>query len=170
MKYWILSLITIFVVSATYSQVDTVPPFKKNPGLPPIQLIQADNSVLNKDGLKKNKETMVMYFSPDCDHCKHQMEDMIKNMDKLKKYQIIMATHRPLEEMKTFYKKYEVSKYENIRMGQDSKYLLPPYFRMGSLPFMVLYDAKNNLIANFEGNVAIEKIVTAFDLREKGKL
>jgi thioredoxin-related protein len=169
-KHWTLVFITAMAFNICNAQPDTVPPYKKNPGLPPIQLVQADNSVLTRDALKKNKETMIMYFSPDCDHCKHQMEAMIKNIEQLKKYQIVMATHRSLEEMKGFYKKYELSKYANIKMGQDSKYLLPPYYRMGSLPYMALYDAKGNLISVFEGNIAIDKLVAAFDQRAKGKL
>ena len=35
---------------------------------------------------------MLMVFSPDCEHCQHETEEIIKNIDQFKKYQIVMAT------------------------------------------------------------------------------
>lgn len=162
MKNGVLIILATFLLQVSQGQTDTTAPFRKYPVIPPISLLQTDSTVLTKESLKKNQQTMIMYFSPECEHCKHQMEDMIKQMSVLKKYQIVMATYQPMDEIKQFYQTYQVAKYPNIRMGRDTKYMLPPFYRMRSMPYMALYDAKGNLITTFEGNVKIDKLVEAF--------
>ena len=103
-----------------------------------------------------------MYFSPDCDHCRHQTEDLLRDINSFKKIQIVMATYQPFESMKEFYQKYKLSDYNSIHLGRDSKFILPPFYRMGNLPYLALYDKKGNLITTFEGNQKVNKILKAF--------
>jgi primosomal protein N' len=87
---------------------------------------------------------------------------MEKRMKDLKKYQIIMVTYQPFEEMVSFYKVHKIEDYPNIKMGRDSKFFLPPFFKIQSLPFQALYDKGGDLITTFEGNVKIDKLLDAF--------
>lgn len=164
MKPFILLATVLFSFSIqAQQQPDTSAPFRRNPIIPSFELMQVDSTPLTKDKIEKKHNTMLMFFSPDCSHCQHQMEDMIKGMDSLKDVQIVMATYQPFEEMVGFYNKYSIAKYHNIKMGRDTKYFLPPYFRMKSLPYMALYDKKGNLITTFEGNHPVAKLVNAFE-------
>ena len=104
---------------------------------------------------------MLMYFSPDCEHCQHQTEDILHDIRSFKKIQIVMATYQPFESMKSFYEKYDLARY-NIHVGRDTKFILPPFYRIQSLPFIALYDKKGNLITTFEGNQKVNKILKAF--------
>jgi thioredoxin-related protein len=160
-KRWILFILLSILIKGVSAQVDT-PAYKRFPTIPPLNLMQVDSSMLTKDNLKKHQATMIMYFSPSCEHCQHQMEDMAKHMDELKKVQIVMVTYQPFDEMVTFYKNYKIASYPNIRMGRDAKFVLPPFYHIQSLPFMALYDKKGNFITTFEGNVKIEKLMQAF--------
>lgn len=137
------------------------PAYKRFPTVPPFSILQVDSTTLTKDNLKP-QPTIIMYFSPDCDHCKHQWEDMEKQMKDLKKYQIIMITYQPFDLMVEFYKMHKIASYDNIKMGQDTQFMLPPFFRMQSLPYMALYDKSGNLVTTFEGNVKIDKMLAAF--------
>jgi len=152
-------LVTLISVTSALAQADTTPPFRRFPVLPPLMLTQLNNSQFTKDNLKKNQPTLLMYFSPDCDHCKHQIQDMMGKMNEFKKIQIVMATYRPMEEMRQFYHNYKLKKYSNIKIGRDAKFLLPPFFRIRNLPFMALYDTEGNLITTFEGNVSTDSLV-----------
>ena len=87
-----------------------------------------------------------MFFSPECEHCKHQMQDILADFSKFKDIEIVMATFQPFDEMKTFYTYYRIADHSNILMGRDEKYLLPPFYRMQSLPFLALYDKKGSLL------------------------
>ena len=139
------------------------PPYKRFPTIPPFDLIQTDSTHITRDNILKKHNTLIMFFSPDCPHCQHQTEDILAFIEKLKDVQIVMATYQSFEEMVGFYQKYSISKYRNIKMGRDTKYFLPPYFRMKSLPYMALYDKKGNLITTFEGNHPVAKLVNAFE-------
>ena len=161
--FFLAALVFSFSMQA---QLDSSAPFVRNPILPPFELQQVNNSTLTKDMLEKKHRTMLMYFSPTCDHCKHQMKDIIAGMDSLKDVQIIMATYQPFEEMKQFYETFEIAKYKNIRMGRDTKYFFPPYYRMKNMPYLALYNKNGALITTYEGNHPIATLVKAF---EEGK-
>jgi thioredoxin-related protein len=163
MKNRLLILVMVLLVKGALAQkaaVDT-PPYKRFPTVPPINILQVDSTPLTKENLK-HQATLIMYFSPDCDHCKHQWADMRKRMDQLKKYQIVMITHQPFEQMKDFYRDQKIADYPNVKMGQDGKFMLPPFYRIQSLPYQALYDKSWKLITTFEGNVAVDKLLKAF--------
>lgn len=162
MKTAVLCLAMTFVLSTAVAQIDTTPPYKRFPTLPPISLLQSDSSQLSKDDLKKNKRTIIMYFSPECHHCKHQMDDMIKRMDELRNFQIVMATYQPMNEILKFITDYQIGKYPNIVVGRDTKFLLPPFYRIRNLPYLALYDKEGKLITTFEGNAKIDTLINAF--------
>jgi peroxiredoxin len=161
--FLILSLFFGFAAYSQSGQTDSVSPaYLRFPTVPPFQLLQVDSaSTFTKDDLKKNQQVLLMYFSPDCEHCQHQTEDILQDIKAFKKIQIVMATYQPFESMKSFYDKYGLAKY-NIHVGRDTKFILPPFFKIKSLPFMALYDKKGNLITTFEGNQKVNKILRAF--------
>jgi thiol-disulfide isomerase/thioredoxin len=139
------------------------PPFQRFPTIPPFNLLKVDSATYyTKDDLKKHRLTLIMCFSPECDHCKHQTRDIIAAMDKFKDIEIVMATFQPFPEMKEFYNYFRIADYPNIKIGRDEKYVLPPFYSIHNLPFLALYDKKGNLITTFEGNQEVEKILTAF--------
>ena len=163
MKHLILTLSLAFGFFALNAQTDSLPPYKKFPTVPPLQLLQLDSTTtLTKDMLKKNQPLILMFFSPLCDHCKHQIEEMISRMDDLKKYQIVLASYQEMEDIKGFYKAFDLDKYSNIRIGRDTKFLLVPFYRMNSLPYLALYDKNGNLVTTYEGNVKVDKMLDAF--------
>jgi peroxiredoxin len=164
MKNRLFLLILAFTVKLASAQ--TLPPdspaYKRFPSIPPFTIMQADSTNLTKDNLKHHQPTLIMYFSPDCDHCKHQWAEMEKQMNELKKYQIVMVTYQPFEEMVDFYKEHKIAGYSNVKMGRDTKFFLPTFYKIKSLPFQALYDKKGELITTFEGNVDITKVLKAF--------
>ncbi len=126
------------------------PPYLKNPGIPPFKLLEVDSvHFITKDDLKKNHKVLIMFFSPECEHCKHQMKDILADFNKFKDIEIVMATFQPFEEMKSFYNYFRIADHPNIMMGRDEKYMLPPYYRMQSLPYLALYDKKGQFITTF---------------------
>ena len=145
-------------------QAGAEPPFKRFPTLPPFHLLKLDSTTyLTKEDVKKNRRTIIMYFSPDCDHCKHQTESILADFSKFKDIEIIMATYQPMEELKEFNEHYRMAEHSNIKMGRDEKFFLPPFYKIRSLPYLALYDKKGNLITTFEGTQKIDTILAAFD-------
>jgi len=78
-----------------------------------------------------------------------------------------MATFQPFEEMQSFYNNFHIAEFPNILMGRDEKYMLPPFYRMQSLPYLALYDKKGQFIKRFEGNQNVDTILLAFEGKYK---
>jgi thioredoxin-related protein len=159
-------ILACFLSSFLYAQKEDSmdAPFRKSPGIPEFDLLKTDsNSHVTRESIKAKHRTMIMFFSPECTHCQHQTEDMLAAIDSLKDIQIVMATYQPFEEMVAFNQKYNIEKYSNIKLGRDTKYFFPPFYRMKSLPHLALYNSRGNYITSFEGNQKIATILEAFD-------
>jgi len=139
-------------------------PYLRFPTLPPFHLLKLDSiTYLTKEDVKKNRKTIIMYFSPDCEHCKHEIESFLADWDKFKDIEIVMATYQPFGEMKEFNMHYRIYEHPNIKMGRDEKFFLPPFFKIKNLPYLALYDKKGNLITTFEGAQKIDTLLNAFN-------
>ena len=171
MKRVMVTILSFFLLSAVQAQTPVnvpEPPYLKNPGLPPFRILEVDSvHYFTKDDVKKNQRVLIMFFSPECEHCKHQMRDILADINKFKDIEIVMATFQPFDEMKTFYNYFRIQDHSNIRMGRDEKYMFPPYYRMQSLPFLALYNKKGQFITRFEGNQKADTILLAFQGKDK---
>jgi len=162
-KQLLLSSLFLLMATAILAQSDSIKaPYLRFPTIPPFTLLKIDSSKLTREDLSKNKKTLIMYFSPDCDHCKHQTDSMLAAINQFRDIQILMATYQPLKEMRSFYKQYKIAKYQNIKLGRDTHFFFPPYYKIVNLPFMILYNNKGKLITTFEGSTPITKLTQAF--------
>ena len=166
MKGVMIAALSLFLTHTPRAQTSAnvpVAPYLKNPEIPPFRLLKVDSvHFYTKDDIKKNRKVLIMFFSPECEHCKHQMQDILTDFSKFKDIEIVMATFQPFEEMQTFYTYYRIADHPNILMGRDEKYMLPPFYRMQSLPFLALYDKNGQFITKFEGNQHVDTILLAF--------
>jgi len=157
------SLLLACIISFCQSEADSTAPYKRFPTVPPFQLLKVDSSsYFTKSDLKKNKPVLLILFNPDCEHCKHETEEIIKNIDQFKDIQIVMATMMPFDEMKSFYEKYDLKRFDNITVGQDIKYTLPVFYNIRFMPYLAMYNKKGNLLTTFEGSMKIEDLENVF--------
>lgn len=163
MKYRIFIVIYLLATTLCSAQNNEIPLYKKNPTIPPIRLLLPDSATVFTDkNLKKNKPVYIILFSPDCDHCQKQTEEIIDSIDRLKNIQIIMATTISFSKMKEFYNHYQLHRFENIKVGWDEYLLLPTVYRIKYFPFVALYDKKGNLITGIEGALPLNKALQYF--------
>ncbi len=144
---------TVTPTLAAYLRIPTVPPFKIT--------IAPDSTIFSKDELKKRKPTIIMIFSPDCDHCVHSTEDLIAHYPLFKKAQIVMVSALSYEHVKKFYNSLKISDYPNIKVGEDKNYFLGTFFEVRSFPAIFLYDKKGNFKHAFDANAKWETIAAA---------
>jgi thioredoxin-related protein len=149
-------------ISFAQSAKDSLPNYKLVPAVPPFKLFVApDSTVFTKDQLKKRKATIIMVFSPDCDHCVHATEDLITHYNLFKKVQIIMATSLPYEHVSKFYTQFKLTDYPNIKVGWDANYFLGTFYEVRSYPAIFLYDKKGKFKQAFDANTKWETIAAA---------
>ncbi len=156
-KYFILIVLAAIAITV-FPQNDSIqPPYKKVPVFPPLKLVLPGNAVFTKDDLPKKKPVMLMVFSPMCEHCRHETEEILKNFDQFNNSVIVMATMMPYDSMMNFREKYNLASFKNIIVGQDTQFFLPGFYMMNNLPFLAFYDRKRKLISAFEGTMPVEQ-------------
>lgn len=136
-------------------------PYKRFPDVPPVEILLTDSTtVFKKADLNKKKPVLLIFFSPECEHCIHETETLLANMSSLKNVQILMASVMELHLIKEFARKYNLNAYPNITVGRDKNFFLPGFFDAGSVPVIALYDKKHRLIDAKEGGYPIDKIIS----------
>ncbi len=161
----ILSILLFIAISCTaFSQVDaTQPPFKRFPTHPPLQMLLSDSvTKYTKNDLPKKTPVLFMLFSPDCSHCQHTAEEMIKYKDDIKDFQIVMTSLHPLWQMNAFIGKYRLKDLENVLTVKDLFNIMPSFYNIKNMPFQAFYNKKGNLITTFEGSMPLLKIIEVF--------
>ena len=158
---FILLLSCISISAAAQTQRDA--PYKRFPTVPPLKLLLTDSTTVFTDkDLKKNKPLFLIIFSPDCEHCKIETEEIIHKIDSFKNIQIVMASFMGVEKLIPFYQHYKLDRFKNITVGYDMQHMLPTYYRISSTPFLAFYDKNGKLIDGFQGNLPLSKVLEYF--------
>ena len=162
MKKYILFL--SFCISAVpvlaLSRRDSIPAHLHNVLLPDFKILLPDGKTnFYTDNLSKNKKTIIINFSPECEHCRLQTEELIKHIDQFKGTQIVMATSLPFEKMKQCYDELQIVKYRNIIMGQDVLFFFSRYYKNQYLPGIAVYNIKRALLNFYDGGVKTEELI-----------
>ena len=137
----------------------TVPPYKRFPTYPPVQLLLSDStSFFSKKDVPAGKSVFLVVFSPECSHCQTEAEQIYANRENLKNIQIVMATMHPLWMMKQFIKNYHLDEMQNVVVGRDIHYLTQAFFSIRHLPFYALYNKKGQLVKAGDGNIDVGQV------------
>ena len=97
-----LFFVIAFVSLEAQVQPDTLPPYKKDNHMPAFRIQKFDETWLLETNLPKNVPTVIIYFSPDCAHCKHEAREIVKNIDKLKNVNFVWISYKEMELIKEF--------------------------------------------------------------------
>lgn len=162
MRKSVLVITILLAAVSCFSQNDTLPLYLQFKTIPPFKLQKPDSSGwITKADLHKNHRTIIMLFSPDCEHCQHQTEILLENIEKLKDVQIVMATTSPPHIIEWFINKYEMSKHKNFLIGRDQQVLLGPFYKLNNIPLLAIYDKKGLLVKVFDGGAKWKKLEEA---------
>lgn len=160
-KYLLLLLFTPLAIAAI-AQTDSLLLYQRFPVVPTFRLINiADSSIFTKHNLKRKRATIIMMFSPDCEHCQEETKTLTANIHLFKKAQIIMVSPLDFNYMRQFYNDYKIANYPNIIMGRDPGYFLGTFFNVHSFPSFFVYNKKGKLVNKFIGGYSIEEIAAA---------
>lgn len=123
---------------------------KKTDRIAPFSIKLADGSTFTSAQLKK-EATVLIYFSPDCEHCQHFTKEMVDNY---KKYftnkQVVMVTYLSAEEVKKFNELFELKNYKNIIVGTEERtFVVRNYYNVTRFPYVALYNASGKEVKIF---------------------
>ncbi len=148
--------------SAQEKPADTIPPFKKYPKLPAFNMLELDSTtIFNTFNIPEGRPTILMFFSPDCDHCQMVTDSITKHLDEMKGVQIYMLTIMSIPETKKFAEKLHLERYKNIRLFKDQDFFFPRFYKASYVPYIVVYDKHKKLVEAYEGGAKISELIHA---------
>jgi thiol-disulfide isomerase/thioredoxin len=158
----IIASILYINIGVAQSTVDSasMPLYLKTRIVPSFKILKLDStSYFYKYQLKKQTATIVVYFSPDCDHCQHEAIQMVDSAKLLRNAQIVFISTAPLYQIKNFAEKYKLTKLKNTTVGRDERKFISHFFKSQYVPFVALYNKDGNLIQGFDGGTSVAQMV-----------
>lgn len=105
---------------------------------------------------------VLIYFSPDCEHCQSFTKDLLKNYNVVANKQVVMVTFQSMEMLKPFVSQHSLGSYPNFKVGTEgTSYLVQRYYQIRSFPYIAIYDKNGNLVRTFEGEQPHSEIFKA---------
>jgi thioredoxin-related protein len=131
--------------------------------VPPFEIELTGGKGFTSKDLKADKQLMLIYFSPTCEHCQTFITDLLKNIEQLKNMQIVMISYLPIQEITKFETDFKLSQYTNIKVGTEGySFIVQHWYNIQRFPFTALFNNKNILTAVYRDvppmNVLMEKI------------
>ena len=129
--------------------------------IPPFKMTLSNNKIFKAGDLPKGKPLVLIYFDPDCDHCQKLMTELFKKINSFKKTEMVLITFKPVAEVAAFEKKYNTSKYANMRVGTEGTlFYLKNYYKLVKMPFTALYDSGGNYISSYRDETPVDDLIS----------
>lgn len=161
MQKAILTILISFFSISSFAQtdIDTVPPYLRSKTIPEFKIIQPSGKVFTQKDIPAEKPVVIIYFSPDCGHCKIEAEEIVKSKDSLQQAIFIWVSYKDPKAIAVFYKITGLNKLPNQIIGRDPEYAVPSFYRVRFTPFVAVYDAKGKYLKAFEGGVEMPELI-----------
>ena len=128
---------------------------------PSFEMLLADSTTrLNTSTIKEGQPIVLLYFSPDCEHCQKETESILQHMSAMKDAQFYFVTNDPFDRLKDFKGYYKLDKYPNIILGRDEQFFLLRHFKGIYPPYLVLYDRQKRQRAAYQGDTPVDTIIS----------
>jgi thiol-disulfide isomerase/thioredoxin len=131
--------------------------------VPVIDLSLTDGRRLTNQDLVPGAFVLV-YFSPDCEHCKQFITGLIQKEKLVRSKQIVLASFVEVNTLKTFEEAIGLRKFPNVRLGSEGEsYRIARGMSIKKFPFVALFDGSRKLVRTFEGEQPMGQILEAIE-------
>lgn len=165
-KLILLSVLAVSCVGNVFAQEEeeVQPPYLKYPVLPTFEILCEDsNKIVSTYDIPEGRPIIIMYFSPDCDHCLSVTKKILEHKDEFKKTRIYMSSPMYLAQINEFAKELELDKQKNIIIGKDFNYFVLKFYDLKSFPFIAVYNGDKKLVEGFKGGFKFEDVLKALE-------
>ncbi len=154
--HWVFILsVTIGLTFLFHSQASA-----QSGKLPPFRIVQSNGKVFKAEQLPFEKPIVIIYFSPECEHCTIFIKELFKRAADVKKASVVLITYLPVEKVTKFIKDYKVTEYPNMIAGTEgTTFFIRNYYRIADIPFVALYDKNGNFISFWQKNIPFNDLV-----------
>jgi len=130
--------------------------------LPSFNLLLLDSATkINTAQIRGGNPIILMWFSPDCEHCYQQTKKIVENINSLENAQIYLFSHMPLDELRVFFFAFHLDKYKNITVAKDYEYAFYKFYKPTGFPYTAIYSSQKKLIKLYKEEIEINQLVKA---------
>ena len=136
--------------------------FSQKPQLPDFKITRSNGILFTNKEVEAGKPLLIVYFSPECEHCQVFMKSFFKNAQDFKNTQVLFITYLPLDRVVKFESEFPVNKYSNIITGTEGMtFVIRNFYEIKEMPFAVLYDKQGKMIGKYEREIPLNKIINS---------
>ena len=151
----------LLVLLVAFSCLSTA--YAQNIGKPlaPFEIQLSNGKKFVKQDLKK-EPVIIVYFSPDCGHCKDFTKEILQHQSAIKNKQMVMVTYTPLSTVEQFERANFISMFPNVKVGTEGEsYKVMRYYGVRSFPYLALYDSNGRFVRSFEGEQPFKTVLNS---------
>ncbi|NCI47644.1 peroxiredoxin family protein [Sediminibacterium soli] len=143
------TLITGLLLLAVCLQVPAQPAVNKTE-LPHFTLQLTSGHFVSYKDLPRKKDLILIYFAPNCDHCREFIKRLVDKIDNFKHAQIVLISYFPLADLRKFGTEFGLDRLSNVMIGTEgNSFLVPAFFKIVNFPFTAVYNKSGRLIRVF---------------------
>ena len=137
--------------------------------LPDFKVKLTNGSTFSTKEASHKKPLLIIYFAPDCEHCRALMDQLFPQMNVFKNTQILMVTFESLNDVAWFENHYQTKNYPNIKVGTEVPvFFLKNYYHLEHTPFTALFNKNGKLMVSYKEYTPVSDLIKWVKVLEKG--
>lgn len=158
-KYTVVLLFSLLTVVILYSMRNKIKPASPIDNLPDITAMLYYGGVHTVPGNYRGGKTVVVFFSPECDLCEHELNDILNNASSSNN-RWVFITHAFLkDEMGYFLKNTPIDTLRNSTILLEDSPKYHTLFQVVGPPSMFVYDNEGKLMHSAYGSVNTSTLI-----------
>lgn len=127
--------------------------------IPEFSYQNIKEGIFTNQNLKAETPTIFIYFNTECEYCNEEAQMIHENLKTFENVQIIFISFENIKQIKNFAQNHQLINHDNVHFLHDSKNTFASTFDINSLPCLLLYDKKQNLIEKVKGQTKPEILI-----------
>lgn len=132
--------------------------------IPPFKMRVTNGNIFTPQQLRKGVPVMLIYFSPECEHCQALTKQLSASMSRFHHKEIILMTYFPMAPVVEYDKAFGLSRNSNVHIGSEGyTFVVQKFYQVQKFPFVALFNSNGRLVKTFSKLESPTLILNAFN-------
>lgn len=130
--------------------------------LPSAGFVSLEGDSVNLHDFDNKKPLVIIYFHPECEHCRYEAAEIGQHADDFEKCQLVMVTpDDSLQRIEAFCEQAQLWEVDNIEILTDERNCFYEVFGKTAIPSVFIYNTEHKLVRYFRGETKTEAIINS---------